>query len=346
MTENDGSDHDQGGGSKGVPPSAPGFSSVTVVCDEKKSDRDVLTLAADFAAASRGDLTILGYFERNAEWERLARAAAVSPREAEALMQQELLEQLRTRAADALPIFGAVNFDVRIGKPFLEIIRHVLANGTDLLVKTAERRDGRRRHLFSSTDQHLLRKCPCPVFLRVPGASRPAKTILAAVDIDNAAARQPETQRKLNDRVVEIAAKLAAHESASLHLVHAWDAPAEQLLQRWLPSDLEIETYVHGVWQERCDALEELAKRHEAPNAVAHTLGVSMLRRLERGSACTVIPKVAASLKADILVMGTLARTGVPGLIIGNTAEDILNSIDCSVVTVKPPGYVSPDAAT
>lgn len=44
----------------------------------------------------------------------------------------------------------------------------------------------------------------------------------------------------------------------------------------------------------------------------------------------------------DILVMGTIARTGIPGFMIGNTAEDILNSVDCSVLTVKPPNYVSP----
>jgi nucleotide-binding universal stress UspA family protein len=47
----------------------------------------------------------------------------------------------------------------------------------------------------------------------------------------------------------------------------------------------------------------------------------------------------------DLLVIGTLVRTGIPGLIIGNTAEDVLNAVDCSVLTVKPPGYVSPLAS-
>jgi nucleotide-binding universal stress UspA family protein len=63
---------------------------------------------------------------------------------------------------------------------------------------------------------------------------------------------------------------------------------------------------------------------------------------LERGAVRPVIAEQVSALNADILIMGTIARTGVPGFIIGNTAEDILNSVDCPVVTVKPPGYVSP----
>ena len=40
--------------------------------------------------------------------------------------------------------------------------------------------------------------------------------------------------------------------------------------------------------------------------------------------------------------MGTVARSGVPGLLIGNKAEKVLSGIDCTVLAVKPSGYVSP----
>jgi nucleotide-binding universal stress UspA family protein len=40
--------------------------------------------------------------------------------------------------------------------------------------------------------------------------------------------------------------------------------------------------------------------------------------------------------------MGTVARTGINGLLMGNTAEMILTQIDCSVLAVKPQGFVSP----
>jgi universal stress protein E len=40
--------------------------------------------------------------------------------------------------------------------------------------------------------------------------------------------------------------------------------------------------------------------------------------------------------------MGTLGRAGIAGLLIGNTAEKILHQVECSVMTVKPDGFVSP----
>ncbi len=51
---------------------------------------------------------------------------------------------------------------------------------------------------------------------------------------------------------------------------------------------------------------------------------------------------IAKRIEADLIVMGTVARTGVPGLIMGNSAETILSQIDCSVLAIKPPGFVSP----
>jgi nucleotide-binding universal stress UspA family protein len=40
--------------------------------------------------------------------------------------------------------------------------------------------------------------------------------------------------------------------------------------------------------------------------------------------------------------MGTVARSGIPGLIMGNTAEAILTELECSVLAIKPPGFVTP----
>ena len=61
-----------------------------------------------------------------------------------------------------------------------------------------------------------------------------------------------------------------------------------------------------------------------------------------KGDAEKVIPKIAKDLDVDLIVMGTGARTGIPGFFMGNTAESNLNRIDCSVLTIKPPGFVSP----
>ena len=63
---------------------------------------------------------------------------------------------------------------------------------------------------------------------------------------------------------------------------------------------------------------------------------------LIKGEAGRVIPEVAAKNEADLIVMGTLSRSGVAGFFIGNSAEKIIHNVDCSVLTVKPDGFVTP----
>jgi hypothetical protein len=40
--------------------------------------------------------------------------------------------------------------------------------------------------------------------------------------------------------------------------------------------------------------------------------------------------------------MGTVARTGIAGFVMGNTAEMMLRQLRGSVLAVKPPGFVTP----
>jgi len=63
---------------------------------------------------------------------------------------------------------------------------------------------------------------------------------------------------------------------------------------------------------------------------------------LPQGNAQKLIPEMAASRQTDLVVMGTVARTGIPGIIIGNTAEAVLDQLECSVLAVKPPGFMTP----
>ena len=63
---------------------------------------------------------------------------------------------------------------------------------------------------------------------------------------------------------------------------------------------------------------------------------------LPKGHAREAIPALAGKVKVNLVVMGTVARTGILGLIIGNTAECIFGQIDCSVLAFKPDGFVTP----
>ncbi len=63
---------------------------------------------------------------------------------------------------------------------------------------------------------------------------------------------------------------------------------------------------------------------------------------LLKGEAGNLIPALAAAREVSLIVMGTVCRSGVAGLLIGNTAEKVLHQVDCSVLTVKPEGFITP----
>ena len=60
------------------------------------------------------------------------------------------------------------------------------------------------------------------------------------------------------------------------------------------------------------------------------------------GFAITRRGSFSQEVEADLVVIGTVGRTGIPGLIIGNTAENVLQTTSASVLAVKPSGFVSP----
>ncbi len=72
-----------------------------------------------------------------------------------------------------------------------------------------------------------------------------------------------------------------------------------------------------------------------------HTDGTAKVH-VVKGNADWVIPRISKAEKIDLLVMGTVCRTGIPGFLIGNTAEKVLADVDCSVLTAKPEGFQSP----
>ena len=61
-----------------------------------------------------------------------------------------------------------------------------------------------------------------------------------------------------------------------------------------------------------------------------------------KGPPGRIVPEFVRAHRINLLVMGTVARTGLPGLIMGNTAEQVLDAVRCSVIAVKPSNFVSP----
>lgn len=235
---------------------------------------------------------------------------------------------------------GEIQQEVRMGTGFIEIIRALLRNGHDLVIKPAED-PGFLPRLFGCDDMQLLRKCPCPVWLTKPGEKANYGRILAALDIEG---EMPDVEvQALNRRILELAASLALSDFAELHLVHAWDAPGELAVRMWSDDPAASgPAYVAAAESHHrlgLDRLREQLREQIGADAFDY---LAPHCHLHRGPASLVIPDAARRLAADLVVMGTVSRTGIAGLFIGNTAEAILEQLNCSVLAIKPPGFVSP----
>jgi len=235
----------------------------------------------------------------------------------------------------------SIRLDVLMGKTFLEAIRAVIRNKHDLLIKPAENPNFIER-LFGSDDMHLLRKCPCPVWLTRPEEKANYACILAAVDF-NPDIMTDTVNQNLNQQILELSSSLALSDFAALHFIHVWDAPADMMVRSWAdnPDDAGM-AYVEGERSRHERALNRLRDQLRDQIGEESYDYLSPQFHLRRGAASTVIPETAKQLQADLVVMGTVARTGIAGLLIGNTAEAILEQLQCSVLAVKPLGFVSP----
>lgn len=226
--------------------------------------------------------------------------------------------------------------EVLHGSVFLEIARKVIRDGDQLLIKAAQPSRGIHRVLFGHVDRQLIRKCPGRVWIEKPSIGRTHDRIFAAVDPDPFPG-EPDfdaTREALNTAILEFALLLAETEEAEIHVVHAWPFYLEhQLRTRAGMTEQAVEQAASAIRGQHEEALHALLTPFQP-----HIAQVNLVK----GNPGEEISKLAANEMADVVVMGTMCRTGISGLVIGNTAETLLDQVDCSVVALKPQGFVSP----
>lgn len=315
------------------------FNNILCVVTADDTARLTVERAVSLAANNQAGLTLVSVVPRIADAARMPDGERFSSGELQASMearQQQVLASLAELHRPGLDI----RHEVLVGDVFLEIIRAVLRNGHDLVIKPAEN-PGWTARLFGSDDMHLLRKCPCPVWLTQPDEKSNYGCILAAVDLGP----EPEDalQDGLNRRLLELASSLALSDFAALHVVHAWEAIGEAALRTWSDKpELASLRYVEAERSRHEAGMEQLRKHLRGRVGEEAYAYLSPGFHLQRGAPTSVIPELAERLQADLVVMGTLGRAGISGLFIGNTAEAILEQIRCSVLAIKPPGFLSP----
>ena len=166
------------------------FKNILLVGDERSLHDDVIGRAIWLAKANGAHITVVDVVD-SAPGE-LSRLFSALPGHSAQDVEYEVIEFHRDRLSQvAAPIQseGIPTSEVVLqGVPFVEIIRKVLRDGHDLVIKGAAGESEGQRLFFASNDMHLLRKCPCPVWMMKRSEEHRYARVLAAVD---PAARKP-----------------------------------------------------------------------------------------------------------------------------------------------------------
>jgi nucleotide-binding universal stress UspA family protein len=239
---------------------------------------------------------------------------------------QEVLGKLDTEGLN-------VSTKQLLGIPFIQVVREVKENGIDLVIKPVDGPGKFVDMLFGSFDMHLMRKCPCPVWMIKSSQRKQYARILAAVDTDP----KEKENVNLNALILDLATSLALKEGSELHIVHAWKMHYEAMLRsgRAHFPKADVDNMVRDTRKIHKQQFDTLLEQYDLQdlNAKIHLL---------KGEAGEVVPELAHRKRVELVIMGTVARTGIPGFFIGNTAEKTLSRVDCSVLTVKPGSFSTP----
>lgn len=305
------------------------FKNILVAASPGHLEMPVLKKAVRVAASNGAKLTVLDVVEAIPP-----RRRTVTVEGSTVDLQALLLDDRRLQLAAAVESAGIdALVEVVAGKPFIEVTRFAMANDCDLvIVGESPPIHGRARVVASDVTQ-LIRACPTPVWVMCPSRARKLR-ILALVDPDPT----DPVRDSLSELVLELATSIARREGGELHVAHAWQLPGESTLRSSafvsLPAR-EVDLAVQAACEEQRAQLDELAERHGVTELGGQT-------HLVKGPSDQVLPELADRLNTNLIVMGTVARRGLSGLIMGNTAESMMKAVRCSILTVKPDGFVSP----
>ena len=311
------------------------FKNIFLVVREKHNERGI-ERAVELAKMNEARLTliqpatarlatVLDTFKHMESFDRL-RTALVGK-------QEEELKAL----CDSLEVENVQSIVTTGESAEVAIIQQVLREKHDLVITTAQGSQSALGGLFKSLSLHLLRKCPCPVWIVHPRNPCHVEQILAAVD--------PATMNNghsVNSLILDLSTSLAHIDHAKLHIVHAYYELVlegyEDLLIKYgvqnVPRDVHW-THVNEAIAKRKQDLDTLLAKHPI-NSVEHEV------HLVEGAASSVISQVANDQKVDLLVLGAVTHSEPFGHFIGTTAEDIIHQVGCSVLAVKPTDFVSP----
>lgn len=232
-------------------------------------------------------------------------------------------ESLSTLVGEAEKLGVTASYKLAMGHGWIEVIGQVLKFNHDLVVVGTRNGPAVSRILFGSTGMKLLRKCPCPVWITKPSESECIDSVLVAHDLSPVGAL-----------ALQLGASISELQHSALHVLHIVECMKYA----------DVRALDNG--SATLSVRKSIAHSQISAELQAFKFTATPRITIEEGDPAELILKYIDDHRIELLTMGTIARSGIGGVITGNTAERLLPRIPCSVLAVKPSDFVSPIKAS
>jgi len=212
------------------------------------------------------------------------------------------------------------------------IVRHAVQSSADLVFKDTHHHSAVTRALLTNTDWNLIRTCPLPLWLVKPHDVSATPAFVASIDPMN----EHDKPAALDDEILKLSKTLAGGVNGDVHAFHSYDpriAVATASANAYIPVSLPFDEIEQQMHEEHNKRFIEITSFHEIEDDHAH---------LVAGMTHEELPEIATKLKADVVVMGAVARNRWKRLFIGATAERTLEHLPCDLLIVKPDWFQTP----
>jgi universal stress protein E len=210
------------------------------------------------------------------------------------------------------------------------VIRRAQAIRADLVVAASRGHGLGARLLLRNTDWELIRHCPIPLLLVKSRRPYRKPVVVAAVDPFHAHARPAD----LDTELLRTGRALTQLLHGRLHAFHAFmPLYTVELAGAWEAAPVMLPPEAEEAHSQMIESsVGELAASAGIPRSCRHVC---------MGDVSGELAAVTRRTHASLVIMGAVSRSALKRLFIGNTAERVLDQLECDVLVVKPRGFRS-----
>lgn len=179
-----------------------------------------------------------------------------------------------------------------------QAVRAAARSSASMVFKNSFEHSDVQRDMRPTSDFTLLRLSPCPVLLVKNIRDWGHRRVLAAINTEST----DEAHVKLNHLIISFAQNFTEAYGSDAHFVNAYHDSNH-------PPDEA-----------------ELSATCGAPPEHVHAI---------KGPAAPVISELAETIEADLIIIGTVGRSGIKGQVVGNTSEKVLDHTGADVLVVN-----------